>query len=53
MPSTTLLVELSSNVTKSPTVAPCDASVTVTIGLPLTVAKGFVKEAVSRIGVMS
>ena len=41
-------------VTKSPTVAPCPASVTVTIGEPLVVTNGFVRLAcVARIGVIS
>ena len=52
-PSKTLLALPLLKVTKSPTAAPFALSVTVTIGLPLTVVKGLVKEAVSRIGVIS
>jgi hypothetical protein len=46
-------VEKESNVTKSPTDAPCAASVTVTVADPLDVVKGFVNDSVDLIGVMS
>ena len=46
------IVENESKVTKSPSIAPWSASVTVTVVVPFVV-NGFVKAAVSLIGVMS
>ena len=53
MPSTTLVAEPLSKVTKAPTSAKCALSVTVTVDDPLDVAKGFVRLAVLLIGVIS